>query len=165
MMLCAASVVALLLTLALQTSGVAPVVDVLAPLLTAVGLAAPRMRALAWAALLGALWSPLVSCAPIIIIGIWCGIVLVLRGVARGVEWQQPIMAFGIAAAVSFSWQACVWLAGLASDVPLTLTRAMLLAFVARPLISGALFVLVFDPLVRCVRAPAARPRVRHAWD
>lgn len=165
MMLWVISAVLLLAALALQTTGVAMRLDVVAPVLTAVGLAAPRLRALAWAAIMGALWSPMTSCAPLVLIGIWCGIVLVLRGVARGVEWQQPIMAFGIAAAVSLCWQVCAWLAGLASDVPLVLSLDMLDAFVVRPLTSGAMFVALFRPLVACVRVRPPRTRVRHAWQ
>ncbi|GEM_PF-2318698 len=165
MMLWGISALMLLAALALQTTGMAMTLDVVAPVLTGVGLAVPRLRALAWAAIMGTLWSPMASSAPLILIGIWCGIVLVLRGVARGVEWQQPIMAFGIAAAVSLSWQACAWLAGLASDVPLVVSQDMVYAFVVRPLTSGALFVALFHPIMACVRARPPRTRVRNAWQ
>jgi hypothetical protein len=165
MMLWGISALMLLAALALQTTGVAMLLDVVAPVMTGVGLAVPRLRALAWAVIMSTLWSPLTSSAPLVLIGIWCGIVLVLRGVARGVEWQQPIMAFGIAAAVSLSWQACAWLAGLASGVPLVLSHDMVYALVVRPLTSGALFVALFQPIMACVRVRPPRARVRHAWQ
>jgi len=165
MMLWGVSALMLLAALALQTTGMAMLLDVVAPVMTAVGLAAPRLRALVWAAILGTLWSPLASSAPVVLIGIWCGIILVLRGVARGIEWQQPIMAFGIAAAVSLSWQLCALLAGLASDVPLVVSHDMVYAFVVRPLTSGALFVALFHPLMACVRVRPPRTRVRNAWQ
>jgi hypothetical protein len=85
-----------------------------------------------------------------VLAGIWCGCVLLLHGISRSVEWQQPLIAFVIAAGTSLLWQISTWFVFLAEGGPMIISRAALSALIVKPLTAGAMFVALFHTIVAC---------------
>jgi len=140
--------------------------DVLTPVLTAVGLAAPRRRAMWWALAMAVLFSAAMRVHPLVVLGVWAVVLGVLGAVARGMEWERLPVSFAIAAVTSLSWQLGVLLLNWFGGIQPTFDSYCLLSLAARPLTAGILFVLCAGTLVRAADperpAPAARvPRRR----
>lgn len=140
--------------------------DVITPVLAAVGLAAPRRRAILWAVGMAVALSAAMRVHPLVLFGVWAVIIGVLGAVARGMEWERVPISFAIAALTSLSWQLGVLLLNWFGGIQPTLDSDGLLSLVARPLTAGLIFVMCAGTLVQAAdpyrAAPAARtPRRR----
>jgi hypothetical protein len=127
-------------------------IDVITPLIVAVGLGTSMRRSVLWACLMGAAWSVFVNFHPAALIALWCAMVLVLGVVARGTEWEKPFVGAAIAAATAVVWRIGALLIGWFGGTPPTLDRYALLTFAARPLTAGLVFLLIGIPLVHVVQ-------------
>lgn len=140
--------------------------DVITPVLAAVGLAAPRRRAMLWALGMAVALNAAMRVHPLVLLGVWAVIIGVLGAVARGMEWERVPISFAMAALTSLSWQFGVLLLNWFGGIPPTLDSYFVLSLVARPLTAGLIFVMCAGTLVRAAdperAAPAARaPRRR----
>ncbi len=123
--------------------------DVITPVLAAVGLAAPRRRALLWALAMAVLLNASMRVHPLVLLGVWAVVIGVLGAIARGVEWERVPLGFLIVALTSLSWQVCVLLLNWFGGIEPTLDGYTLLSLVVRPLTAGVVFVLCAGTLVR----------------
>jgi hypothetical protein len=132
-------------------------VDVITPLIVAVGLGTSMRRSVPWACVMGAVWSVFVNFHPAALIALWCAVMLVLGVVARGTEWEKPVVGATIAAVTAVVWRIGALLIGWFGGSPPTIDRYALLSFAARPLTAGLLFLLVGVPLAHALRPERLR--------
>ncbi|MCX7846612.1 MAG: hypothetical protein N2595_01050 [bacterium] len=149
MSLVIASVGAVVLLVIVQRVGLEMAWDVLTPVLVAVGLAGSLRRGVGWALIMAVVLSAAMRVHPLVVFGVWAAVILVLRAVARGVEWEQPLVMFVIAALTSVGWQLGLlllnWFGGLAP----TVDRYSVLSIFARSVTAGLGFMLSAGVLTR----------------
>ena len=131
--------------------------DLVTPVVAAVGLAAPRVRAAWWAVVTGLLYAAFTQLNPLAVVGAWWALVSVLGAVARGAEWERPPLAFVIVFLASLLWHTGLLCIGSVLDMPPTMDRMAWCALIFRPLTAGLLFLLFFQPLLRGARPAGAR--------
>jgi len=161
MRLVLASAAVLMLMSVMQRMGGGMLWDVLTPLLTAVGLAAPRRRAMLWALAMAVLLSAAMRVHPLVVLGVWAVVIGVLGAVARGMEWERLPVSFAITAVTSLSWQLGVLLLNWFGGTQPTFDSYCVLSLAARPLTAGIVFAMCAGTLVRAADPDRATPALR----
>jgi hypothetical protein len=149
------SLFALLANTLLQTIPEGHVVDVISPVIAAVGLAAPRKTAFAWTAIMALLWSAFISPSFVTLILLWSSIVWFIGSISRDIAWDHRSVGATVAILVSLFWHYSLLLIDLFSGHPPAIDIFTLGTLLIRPITSGILFIVLANVLVR-----AANPRL-----
>mgnify|MGYP001186467256 CR=1 FL=1 len=121
-------------------------VDAVSPLITALGLAGTRQRAIACVIVMSILWSGLARFPVFATAAVWGTIIWILDAVARRIEWSHPLIELVIALVVSLAWEASIIVLNALAGIRPTLDGAAVAALMLRPVTSALLFA-AFAPL------------------
>lgn len=148
------SVVAVVLQVLLQHQGLGLMWDVLTPVLVAVGLVAPRGRAIVWVIVMSFALTAAMRVHPLVLMGVWIVAVSVVRVAARGLEWERRPIGFAVAALTSAGWHAAVLLLNWFGGVVPTLDLTSVISMAGRAVTAGLAFV-VCGELLTAAALPA----------
>ena len=162
MILVLASWCAVMVMAACQGTAVRVGIDPVTPLLTALALAAPRTRGIAWIVPMALVWSAFSGVPWTAVLCLWSVTFFVVRSIARRVEWERNDISFAIAVFTSIGWRTAVLaFVFLAGRTP-SLSWRTWLTLVTAGLSSGVIFAVFFSFIMQAA-APVWYYRRQHA--